>query len=255
MQVVNLMKMMKDGKVLNSEQELRVKNYIEAKKQKETPINNKKRGRNKKAIVPRGTPFTTMHDAQTAVVNEAKLRLQNNKPLANHHARALRDAWLLEMHVHIWPTLAAAAADLKISVSTMRNFAEEGCPFEPHSPIAKAPVLSWLLHRAHERGGARGATTDDLEQIELQWRQAKLNKLNESLVAQAEDRAHQGVISTMSAVRHHLQHVLPGAICDIVASANGDRIAAEEQAIKLIENELRRLEPTKTESPTHAQHQ
>jgi hypothetical protein len=257
-QVHALLKRLNAGTPLTEAQQKQVSNFLAAEKLKAEHINNNnpaenKRGRKKKIIVPRGTSFATMRDAQLAVVNEAKDRIAKNKPLANHHARALRDAWLLEQSLHIWPTLAAASADLKVSPQTLRNMAEQGCPFEPHSPIAKAPVLAWLLERAHERGGNRGTTTVDLEDVSLQWQKAKLDKLNGRLIAEAEDRAQQGVIAVMTALRHHLQNTLPGMACDAVTQAHGNRNAAEEAIIKIIDRELVRLEPRRITKPNDNQ--
>ncbi len=212
-----------------------------------------KKGRKPRPILPALTAASSARDAQSHVVREARDRLAKGKTLANHHARALRDAWLMEESLHLWPSLAAAAADCKVSTSTLRSFGEQGCPgIEPHSPIPKAPVLLWLLENAHGRGGDRGATKDSLEQVELQWRQAKLAKMNDALSAEAEDRARQGVLTVMGAVRHHLRHSLPGALFDVVAAAKDDRSAAELAIADLIENELRRLEPVRIAAPAPA---
>lgn len=229
--------------------ELRAYQEREAAKKNPPPPTPTKRGRRPKAVIPKITAESSAREAQTALVLEAKQRMAAGRTLPNHLARALRDAWLLEDSVHIWPNLAAAAADCKVSVTTFRSFADQGCPIEPHSPIAKAPVLAWLLDNAHQRGGDRGATTDTLEALEVQWRQAKLAKLNDHLIAEAEDRAHQGVLRTMGGVRHHLKHSLPGALFDVVAAAQGDRTAAETAIADLIENELRRLEPPAPKKP------
>jgi len=119
-----------------------------------------KRGRPKKPVVPRHQPAAADSPATTATAMAGQLaaiqaKASQGKHLANHESRLLRDAWLQDMREHLWPSLEAAAADLGISPSTLRNHAEAGCPsIEPHSPIPKAPVLRWLLQRAHDHGGA-----------------------------------------------------------------------------------------------------
>ena len=168
---------------------------------------------------------------------DAIARQKAGKPLANHHARVLRDAWLLEMSLHIWPSLALAAVDLGISQSTLRGFADEGCPIESHSPIPKAPVLAWLLKRAHQRGAAPHANRDTAEELDNRLRAAKVAKLEGSLIAEAEDLANQGVLTVMAEVRDALLRGLPPQLVEAARSAIDDA-AAETAVIELIATAL-----------------
>ena len=247
-QVGALLKKLSKGQPLTEQQLEQVRAW--QARQTEPIEEPKKRGRKRLPIIPKIGPHSSARDVQKAVVAEARERVAKGRTLQNHHSRALRDSWLLEDSVYLWPNLAAAAADCKVSATQMRNFGEQGCPgINPHSPIPKAPVLLWLLEKSYERGGDRGPTTDDERQLDMDYRRSKLAKLNSSLVFDAEDRAHAGVLKTMGTVRHYLKHGLPGAIFDTVAAAKGDRASAESAIADLIERELRRLEPP---TPPHA---
>jgi hypothetical protein len=237
-----LLKKLSKGQPLTASQ-LEQLNAWQAK-QNAPPEQPAKRGRKRKPIIPKIGPDSSARDVQMAVVAEARARVAAGRTLQNHHNRALRDAWLLEESLHLWPNLAAAAADCKVSTSTLRSFGEQGCPgITPHSPIPKAPVLLWLLEQAHTRGGDRGPTSEDERQLDMAYRRSKLAKLNNELVFDAEDRAHAGIIKSMSRVRHHLKHALPGALFDLIVAAKGDRVAAEQAIADRIESDLRRLEP------------
>lgn len=164
--------------------------------------------------------------------------------LANHEMRLIRDAWLHDQAMHLWPSLVAAAADLSISPATLRNFADQGCPgVEPHSAIPKAPVLAWLLKRAHERGGDRGATSETIEDVELRIKQAKLETTERrvrELRQQILDEANQGIVQAMAGVRTHLATVLPAQLAQTLRT-EPDQQAAEHAAAALIENALRTI--------------
>lgn len=247
-QIGALLKKLNKGQPLSDAQMEQVRAWQTKQQQPAEPP--AKRGRKRKPIVPVIGPDSSARDVQMAVVAEARDRVAKGRPLQNHHSRALRDAWLLEESLHLWPNLAAAAADCKVSVTYMRDLGAQGCPgINPHSPIPKAPVLLFLLEQAHTRGGYRGPTTDDERQLDMDYRRTKLAKLNNSLVLDAEDRAHQGVLKTMGTVRHYLKHGLPGALFDTVAACKGDRAAAETAIADLIDIELRRMEPQPPHRP------
>ncbi len=208
------------------------------------------RGRPRRPVVPRAAKppaaAISIADVHDKLLEDAKARAAAGKPLQNHHVRILRDAWLSEMSLHIWPSLEACAADLAISPTTVRSMAKEGCPgLEPHSPIPKAPVLTWLLRRAHERGGGKHVDGHSLEEVEFRIKNAKASKMERTLIAEAEDLAAQGVITTMTNLRHHLLHSLPAHIFAAVDQAT-DQVSAEDAISRLVAASLQSFAPKAT---------
>jgi hypothetical protein len=198
-------------------------------------------GRKKIPAVPAAMPNTaqTLTDLMSQQVEQAKARAAAGQRLANHESRALRDAWLLDQAKHIWPSMEAAAADLGVSLTTVRGYAEEGCPnLIPHSPIPKAGVLTWLLQRAHTRGGQPHANKDSIEAAELRIKVAKAEQLERRLVAEAEDRASQAVLDTLVELRERLLRELPGQLAAEARNA-ADLAAAEELLIAHLTDALR----------------
>jgi hypothetical protein len=224
------------------------------------PPTKRGRGRPPKRVVPHDdqtpngsdsaepTDVTTAQaiDRQLAVVRQ---RADSGARLANHEMRLLKETWLHEMSLHIWPSLDAAAADLGMSPSSLRAFKDQGCPgIEPHSPIPKSPVLAWLLKRAHERGGERFANTHVAEEADARWKLARAAEKERTLVAQAEDLAQQGLLTACTALRSRLLHALPAAIYE-TARTEPDRTAAESRIAALIENAISdgaRIAPVET---------
>jgi hypothetical protein len=230
----------------------------------------KRRGRPPKAAVPGSTPNrsglkppaaaapATSAEALRAQLATIRTRAAAGARLNNHEARILRDAWLLEESAHLWPSAEAAAADLGVSPNTFRGYAAArpdgtaGCPgIEPHSAIPKAPVLAWLLKNAHHQGGTPPATQQTIEDVELSIKRAKDAKLWGTLTAEAEDRATQGVIETVDALRHTLLQTLPAQLAEDVRAA-ADLAAAADTARELIETALRgvRYHPPATVNQT-----
>lgn len=200
-------------------------------------------GRPRKAAIPRAASpppvAASATDLLAAELERVKARSAAGHRLANHEARTLRTAWLLEQSRHLWPNADAAAADLGVSVSTVRGYADQGCPdIHPHDPIPKAPVLMWLLRRAHEAGGSEHATAASIEAVELSIKRAKESRLWGTLVAEAEDRATQGVIESQSQLRSVLLGQLPGQLAAAARSAT-DADDAARQILDLIEQTIR----------------
>jgi uncharacterized protein (DUF2384 family) len=214
---------------------------------------SRRRGRPPKApkapTTPNGSelPAATTAEAMRAQLAAVQARAAAGARLNNHEMRVLRDAWLHDMAVHLWPSAEAAAADLGVSPNTFRGYGAArpdgtpGCPgIESHSPIPKAPVLRWLLANAHHQGGTPPATQATIEAVELSIKQAKDAKLWGSLTAEAEDRATQGVIEVAETLRHQLTQSLPAQLADQVRAAV-DLAAGEDTARELIEGALRGL--------------
>lgn len=206
---------------------------------------------------PQGTPAPpigpqAVQEAMQRELAAAMAKSTKGQRLANHEMRLLRDAWLHDQALHLWPTLVAAAADLSISPATLRSFADQGCPgVEPHSPIPKAPVLAWLLKRAHERGGDRGATSETVEELDRKLKQAKLDTTERrvrEIRQEAIDAARSGVQRAMAAVRHRLTATLPPHLVSTVRD-EPDRQAAEHAIATLIESALREI-PAITSEPS-----
>jgi hypothetical protein len=112
-------------------------------------------------------------------------------------------------------------------------------------------VLTWLLTRAHQRGGEQHADKQSIEQAELRIRLAKAAKLEQTLIAEAEDRARAGVLTLMSELRHTLLQALPIDLVTAARSAS-DHDSAVANAIALIEGALRPRPSTTTTA--HAAH-
>ena len=205
-------------------------------------------GRPRKAAVPKDAPEpakkspakpTTAGEALQTLAEEGKARQAAGKSLQNHHVRALRDAWLYDMAQYVWTSADVAAADLGVSPATFRGYADQGCPgIEPHSPIPKAPVLRWLLQHAHERGGDRAANRDSIEQVDLRLKLAKAEREERALIAQAEDRANQGIVLLMAELREVLLRDLPGQLAADVRDAT-DHTHAEEIILRRLTDALR----------------
>ncbi len=218
------------------------------------------RGRPPKAVVPnpdkpKGTPATT-DEALAAQLVAIKAKAAAGKPLQNHEARLLRDAWLIEQAAQdvLWSGAEAAAAELGISVGTVRGFGDRGCPgIEPHSPIPKLPVYRWLLTNAHQRGGTPPATSEGIEAAELRIKLAKAAKLEGTLAAEAEDRARQALIQVVAATRHHLLYQLPGTIVEAI-EALPDRHGREDCIRRLIVESLQQAQLHGANQPPPADH-
>lgn len=198
-------------------------------------------GRKKTAAVPAsGTSQpVSLSELMLQQVQHAKARAAAGQRLANHESRALRDAWLMDMAAHLWPSLEVCAADLGVSASTVRGYVDEGCPaIEPHSPIPKAPVLTWLLQRAHQRGGQQVANKASLEEVELRLKLAKAEQVERRLVAEAEDRASQAVLDTLVEVREQLLRELPRRLAEECRAAV-DLAAAEDLILAQLTDALR----------------
>ena len=198
-----------------------------------------RRRKTRKAALPgHSAPAPSLAEAHAAELARVKARAAAGERLANHESRLLRDAWLADMAVHIWPNLEAASADLGVSPGTVRNWAQEGCPgIEAHSPVPKAPVLSWLLKRAHERGGQAPATRESIEEVELRLKRSKADAAEKRLVAEGQDTARAAAIHFASQLRHHLVEQLPGTIAEACRAA-GDDSAATDAARDRIEQAL-----------------
>ena len=211
-----------------------------ARKPARKPV--RKPGRPPRPVLPKGAP----NDAEPKTTDQVladqlaliQTRSSRGDRLANHEVRILRDAWLHDQALHLWPNLEAAAADLGVSPSSMRAYKDQGCPaLEPHSPIPKSPVLGWLLKRAHERGADRFATSDVAEEADARWKLARAAEKEKSLIAQAEDRAQQGLLAACTVLRTRLTQQIPAAICDAI-TGEPDRAAAESRVAGLIENAI-----------------
>jgi hypothetical protein len=206
---------------------------------------SKPRGRPRRPITPRtaapATPAAPVSatEAYRLEVQHAQARSAAGQRLAHHEVRALRDAWLLDQAAHLWAGVDACAAELGVSASTVRGFAGEGCPhLEAHSPIPKAPVLAWLLKRAHERGAAPSATHDSLEEVQLRIQSAKAAKLEGALVAEAEGHALAGLQTRITRLRQALLTSLPSQAYELAADPKTPRDQAEAGIQAAIESAL-----------------
>ena len=212
------------------------------------PAAKRKPGRPKKPAVPKSAPVD--YTPATAMQEDLKRVLARHhagQRLANHEARVLRDAWLLDQNKYLWPSIDACAAELSVSANTVRSYAEQGCPdLVGHSPIPKASVLAWLLKRSHERGGERFANTDLAEEADARWKMTRALREEGRLLAEAEDQAQRGLLDACAALRARLTQHTPGAIYDAVTTATY-RLTAEALVTELIETALRdgaQLAPT-----------
>jgi len=178
----------------------------------------------------------TAGEGVAILVAEAKRRQQEGAPIPHHLARALREAWLQDQADHIWPDLGTAAAETGHSESYMRRLRKEGAPL-PTGPIPKAPLLRWLWDRTTERLTAIEADDEDVDKA---WRRARTAKLTGEVIAEAEDRAQQGVLEAMNRLRQVLlSGTGPGQIYELVRTHLEDRMQAEECIQDWIESQLR----------------
>lgn len=215
---------------------------VPAKRASAIPAPAKGRGKSKE-IEPQATapqlPAMTSDAAMAAVVADARQRQAAGKPLQNFHVRALRDAWLFDQQLHIWPSSAIAAADLGVSLSTFRGYADEGCPaIQPHEAIPKAPVYAWLLRRAHKQGGEVHKNRESIEDVEYRIKAVKAAAAEKTLIAEAEDRATQALLTVMGEVRESLLKDLPAQVADAARQAV-DHATATEAVLELLVTALR----------------
>ena len=184
-------------------------------------------GRPKKAVVPSDPPPPepiSATEAQRLILAQAAARAHRGERLSHAEAKCLREAWLHDMAEHLWPSWETAAAELSISVSTLRSFRDQGCPGLPgegdgHAPIAKARVLSWLLRRAHDRGAATFADAGSIEEQELRWKKAKADQLEGTLQAEAIATAESQIRDLFTRLRHEALHVWPETIVHATCAA------------------------------------
>lgn len=205
-----------------------------------------KRGRGRPPKAPKATEPTPLPAAADAagwlgLAGEAiRKRLEQGKALPNHDNRLLREATWLAKHADYWHGVDEAAASLGVSPNTVRSYAEQGCPgIEPHHPVHRASVLHWLLKNAHASGGQAPATRQTIEDVELRIKSAKADQLEGRLLAEADDRARQGVLLACADARQGLLERVPRALSD--GHPYGSPAALEDAARAAITAELANL--------------
>ena len=163
----------------------------------------------------------TPAQATQALAAEAKRLADAGRHVPHHLAQALRQAWLADMDQHVWPSSTACAAELGVTQQSLRNWTKDGFPLVKHSPIPKAPAYRWLYERERARvarAAAAGAADPDLDD---RLKAAKLERLEGTLLAEADDHARQAILSTIATLKHRLRHDLPGLVLGALDHAEG----------------------------------
>lgn len=213
-----------------------------------------KRGRKKKPVktTPAPAPAAPADQDATGWLGLAgdaiRARLAAGKALPHHEAKLLREVAWAAKHADYWPDLKTAAGDLGVSESTMRSWVDQGCAgIEPHMPVHRASVLAWLLKHAAERGANPPATKQTAEDADARWKLARAAKVEGALIAEAEDRATQGVLAAVSEARAGLVERVPSSVASAHPYADASSLAEAIRAA--IDGELARLAATPIRPP------
>lgn len=154
--------------------------------------------------------------------------------------KAEREGRLLDLTAHIWRDAGAAAADLGVSVQTIRNWCQE-CEI-PHQrvPIVKAILFRALWIREQERARDASTEADRKEQsLRIAERQARIDEKAKRHLLEAQDAAREVVQQLIGEVRSALVSALPGLLADQAPVPAGiDRMAWEGQIRRCVESSL-----------------
>jgi hypothetical protein len=143
---------------------------------------------------------------------DADARLAAGKTLPNHLARLVRDRWLQDLTQYVWPTSAACAADLGISLSTLSAWAGEGAPVPGHSPVSKGDLYRWLYERERTRPGAAAPAGSERDQVDVSIKKATLAAKTGALTAATIDAATTYVRAQVQSLRSRLLQTTPIAL-------------------------------------------
>jgi hypothetical protein len=138
--------------------------------------------------------------------------------------RAMRELALIDAAPVAWPDRPAAAAELAVSPKQLEKHIAAGCPVPPHSAIPKVPVLLWLLDLYRTQGAdqASSAMEDDPTWIKAQedarWRRLKNDRLEQTMVAEAEATAAETIATVCRELKHALLFAAPQQIIDTLRS-------------------------------------
>ncbi len=156
-------------------------------------------------------------------------------------AKLLRDLALRDVARHIWPDVAAAAAELAVSVQTVRNWCDESGIPSARCVIPKADLYRALWKRAQATAPAAASAGTDADQREQELRmlerQARIDERTNRLIAQANDHGRAGLIAAVSDVRQAITNRLPSVLADALAK-DTDRMTWEGQARRIIRDHL-----------------
>jgi hypothetical protein len=151
--------------------------------------------------------------AYVELLADLRQRIAKGRALPKHLAQAARETFLADRDALVWPSVDHAAAELHVSVQTVRNWLGELGVDHQRTAIPKAPVYRRLWERAEQKldEAKAGGADDDLDR---QLKQMRLDKQTGRLVAEAEDRAREGLIAAVTEIRQDLVNALPGRARD-----------------------------------------
>ena len=193
----------------------------------------------------------------------ALARASGGKP-TSAALRLARLALLREQGAHVWPDAGSCAADLGVSVQTVRNWCDElGIP-SARCPIPKADLYRalWQRDRQTTLAPAPQSDADQREQaLRIAERQARLDERTGRLQAEAADAGRAAVIGLVSDLRTALTTRLPALLADVLAT-DQDRLGWESTARRIITDhllivraDLEHTTPPNPPEPTHVQYQ
>lgn len=135
--------------------------------------------------------------------------------LSREEHKALREAAILERVDTHWPDRAACAKALGVTPKIIEGYAAEKAPIPPHSPIAKEPVYLWVLELLRQKGG-KPANDSDLrrqrDQEDIRFRRLKNDRLENTMTAEADAAAMEGLAKVVKACKNELIWTAPDAI-------------------------------------------
>jgi hypothetical protein len=163
-----------------------------------------------------------------ALVAEARALQAAGRPLQHHHARALREAFLLSAADHWWPDLRSAAAELGLHQNTLRGYGAQGAPIAG-KPLARAPLYRWLWQQATaELSVVAAGDADPKDQAQLELIRARTARLTGELIAQADDHARSACDQVAEILRDAFLGRGAADLWDLLQTATSDRDLAED---------------------------
>jgi len=176
-----------------------------------------------------------------ALARHAELQAAG-KPIPARLQREVREAALLRLADHLWPSVDAAAAELGASPASIRNWCAEAGLESARVAIAKGALYRHLYRRELERRRAQGGDLD------AQLKELRVARERRTLEAEATARAQLAADLVADYLRDALLTRGPTELVDIVRRHAEQRPA--EDAVELwLTATLRRVAAAGREGP------
>jgi len=171
-------------------------------------------------------------------VDAATLRVAElaaaGKPIPAKLQKEAREAALLRLADHLWPSVEAAAAELGASSASVRNWCAEAGIEHQRIAIPRAALYRWLYRRELERRTRQGGDLD------AELKELRVARERRTLQAEATARAHLAADLVADYLRDALLTRGPTELVDL-ARRHSDQRAAEDAVETWLASTLRRV--------------